>query len=290
MGEKPRRRKEMSLKNYNKLSPEEAHVILRKGTEAPFTGEYNEHFEEGIYICRQCEAPLYTSLDKFPSHCGWPSFDLEVPGAVTRSLDADGRRTEILCANCGGHLGHVFTGERLTQRDTRHCVNSLSLRFISCERAIFAGGCFWGVEYYLKKLKGVYSVSSGYTGGQTENPSYEEVCRGNTGHLEAVLVLYNPQEISYEELTKNFFEIHDPSQEGRQGPDVGEQYSSAIFYTHNSQKETAHKLIAQLEKKGLKVATQLWPAKVFYQAEDYHQGYYEKKGTKPYCHGYTKRF
>lgn len=285
----------MSTDKFNTLNEAEKRVIINKGTEAPFSGDLLSEKREGTYVCRQCGAALYYSTDKFESGCGWPSFDDEINGAVERVPDADGRRTEIICANCKGHLGHVFLNEGFTEKNTRHCVNSISMDFIPGklhleEKAIFAGGCFWGVEYYLQKHEGVKRVLSGYIGGKTENPGYLDVSRGNTGHYEAVEVTYDPTLVDYETLAKTFFEIHDPTQKNGQGPDIGKQYRSAVFYLDEEQKAIAEKLIDQLEDRGYKVATKVLPAKTFYEAEDYHQDYYFKKGTLPYCHGYVKRF
>ena len=280
-------------KEYNQLTPEEKRIIINKGTERPFTGKYVDFSKGGIYTCKQCGAPLYRSEDKFRSHCGWPSFDDEIPGAIARKMDADGRRTEILCANCGGHLGHLFEGEGMTEKNVRHCVNSISMNFVSAEElktAYFAGGCFWGVEHLLQQQPGVASVVSGYMGGRTENPTYQEVCNRNTGHLEVVEVSYRPYQTDFETLTKFFFEIHDPTQRDGQGPDKGEQYASAIFYQNDKEKEIAEKLISILKAKGYDVVTRLLPKSTFWNAEDYHQDYYEKKGTHPYCHRYEKKF
>lgn len=287
--------------NYNKLTPEEERVIINKGTERPFTGEYENYFEKGTYICKRCDTPLYTSDSKFHSGCGWPSFDQEIPGRVKRIPDADGSRTEIICNTCGAHLGHVFTGEGFTDKNTRHCVNSISLKFVKdtsdmktgevkTEKAIFAGGCFWGVEYYFQKAKGVKSTEVGYIGGHKDNPTYKEVCTGKTGHIEAIEVEFDPSQTSYEEMAKLFFEIHDFTQINGQGPDIGEQYLSEIFYFDDAQKETAEKLIKVLTEKGFKVATTLRKASTFWKAEDYHQEYYQKNGHEPYCHARRKVF
>jgi peptide methionine sulfoxide reductase msrA/msrB len=282
---------------YYDLTKTESYVINNKGTESPFTGKFTDYTQKGTYVCKKCGAALYYSSDKFKSDCGWPSFDNEIKGAVTRIPDADGIRTEIKCASCGAHLGHVFTGERLTSKNVRHCVNSVSLDFVPAQieagrygSAIFAGGCFWGVEYYLQKAPGVISVTSGYTGGQVKNPTYKEVCTGKTGHAEAVKIVYDPAKTSYEKLLKLFLEIHDPTQLGRQGPDIGDQYRSEIFYMNDDQKKIAEENLNILKSKGLIITTALTKASEFYPAEAYHQDYYFNNGKVPYCHTYTKRF
>lgn len=286
----------MNFKKLNILSEEEKRVIISKGTEAPNTGKYTYNKEEGLYICTQCEAPLYNSKDKFDSNCGWPSFDDELPGAINRITDADGRRIEILCSNCGGHLGHVFIGEGFTDKNTRHCVNSISMNFIpkneldKFDIAIFASGCFWGTQYYLQKAEGVILTKVGYIGGKYGNPTYHQVCTGTTGHAEAVQVILDPQKISYKELTKLYFETHDFTQIGGQGPDIGDQYRSEIFYLNDEQKNIAIELINDLTKKSYEVATGLSKATTFWEAEDYHQNYYNNKGSLPYCHAYRKVF
>jgi peptide methionine sulfoxide reductase msrA/msrB len=341
----------------NPLTPEEARVIVDKGTEMPGTGKYDKFSEKGTYICKWCNAPLYRSSAKFDGHCGWPSFDDEIPGAVKRTLDADGVRTEITCATCGAHLGHVFTGEHFTPKNTRHCVNSISLKFIpegeplppvrrveaevgmsgaavspashkatatdqsadakaatatkeaagenadvefqkgtitakatGVKKAYFAGGCFWGVEYMMENEDGVINVRSGYMGGHTPKPTYEQVCSHTTGYAETVEIEYDPTKTDYETLARHFFEIHDPTQVNRQGPDIGDQYRSEIFYTDDQQEQIAKKLIGLLEDKGYDVATEVTKAGTFYPAEDYHQDYYDKTGHTPYCHRYQKRF
>jgi peptide methionine sulfoxide reductase msrA/msrB len=297
LGELTWSQNEEGLKTWRKLTPAEERVIVNKGTEQPFSGRFDNFHEAGIYVCRRCGTALYRSADKFDAGCGWPSFDAEIPGAVKRLPDADGKRTEIQCAYCGAHLGHVFTGEKMTARKTRHCVNSISMDFLPqaglgqhFSRAIFAGGCFWGVEYYLEQATGVVQTVTGYTGGRTQRPTYKEVCRHTTGHAEAVEVFYDPRLTSFEKLTRLFFEIHDPTQLDRQGPDHGNQYRSEIFYVNNEQKEVAEQLIGELKNKGWAVVTRLEPAATFWPAEQYHQHYYQRNGKLPSCHRPEPRF
>lgn len=280
---------------FNALTPDEERVIVHKGTERPFTGEYLNNKEAGTYLCKRCNAPLYRSEDKFESDCGWPSFDDEVEGAVKRVPDADGRRTEIICNNCGAHLGHVFLGEGFTEKQTRHCVNSISMKFLPAKqqgqaKGYFASGCFWGTEYFFMKASGVKQTNVGFMGGHVNNPTYEQVCQKNTGHLETTEVIFDPETTSYEEMVKLFFETHDFTQTDGQGPDIGPQYRSCIFYADESQKAIAEKYIRILQERGYRVATMLKPTTTFWKAEDYHQQYYEHKGSTPYCHKYTKIF
>jgi len=286
----------MDMKPYNKLSTEEERVIVHKGTEAPFSGEYNDFFKKGFYNCKRCNARLYSSDDKFTSTCGWPSFDDEIKGAVKRQIDVDGIRTEILCANCGAHLGHIFEGEGVTEKNIRHCVNSVSLIFVPNKKethtakAYFAGGCFWGIEYLFEHKDGVISATSGYMGGSIPNPSYHDVTYGNSGHVEVVEVTYDPAKINYEKLAEFFFEIHDPTQIDGQGPDIGEQYLSTIFYENDNEKKIIHNLIDILKTKGYEIVTKVVPDDTFWEAEENHQDYNDKKRQQPRCNVYKKKF
>ena len=158
------------------------------------------------------------------------------------------------------------------------------------QEAFFAGGCFWGVEYWLQKVPGVLRVESGYMGGQVDSPTYEQVCTGRTGHAETVRVVFDPAKTTYEALARLFFEIHDPTEVDRQGPDIGHQYRSAVFFSGDEQRRIAEKLVLELTRRGYKVATRVEPAETFWRAEDYHQRHYEHKGSVPYCHARVERF
>jgi len=278
------------------LTPEVLNIVCYKGTETPFSGEYESWDKPGTYLCRQCGLALFRSSSKFHSGCGWPSFDEEIAGAHTRLPDPDGRRTEIICSRCEAHLGHVFHGENFTAKNTRHCVNSLSIDFVEnlevkdSRELLLAAGCFWGVQYYFERLNGVLKTEVGYSGGHKAHPTYREVCSGTTGHYEAIRVVFDANKLNDEAVIKYFFEIHDPSQKDGQGPDLGEQYLSVIFYYNDEQKRSAEKIIKLLAQKNIQVATKVLPAAIFWKAESDHQQYYDKTKKEPYCHRYEKKF
>ena len=264
------------------LTSDELAILKNKGTEAPFTGEYNDFFEAGIFICRACKTPLYESNTKFNSGCGWPSFDDEIENAIVRYEDLSGGRvrTEICCSKCDGHLGHVFVGEEITEKNTRHCVNSLSLQFKAynnLEKATFGAGCFWQVEKIFKATTGVYLSSVGYMGGNTENPTYEEVCKGQTNHAEVVHIHFNADIISYDELLEIFWNNHNPTTKNRQGLDVGTQYRSVVFFHSEEQMKIVESSLKQQSKNWKNpIVTQIISAEKFYRAEEYHQNYLNK--------------
>jgi peptide methionine sulfoxide reductase msrA/msrB len=281
------------------LSPDKFHVLRKKGTERAFSGKYNDHYEKGTYSCGACGTPLFSSQSKYDHGSGWPSFT-----APLRKENIDHhednshfmQRIEVRCAVCGSHLGHVFNdGPPPTHQ--HFCINSLALEFqpqalvdmdfsgkklkdkSQKQTAVFAAGCFWGVESKFQQIKGVMSTRVGYSGGQTINPTYKQVCSGSTGHAEAVEIVYDPAEVSYSHLLEYFFSLHDPTQLNKQGVDLGEQYRSAVFYQNEAQKKAAEQMIQKLDESGKykkPIATQVIPAKKFYEAEEYHQQYYEK--------------
>ena len=278
------------------LIPKAHDVICHQATEAPFSGEYNATTISGTYLCRRCGSALFRTPQQFNAGCGWPSFDGCISDTVTESLDSDGQRTEIRCARCQAHLGHVFRGEGFTVTNQRYCVNALSLDFVAdqsvmyTDEAVVAGGCFWGVEYYLGQIPGVLKIEVGYIHGALASPSYTDVCRGDTGHYEAVRVVFDTAKVTYRQVLQAFFEIHDPTQKDGQGADRGLQYQSAVFYYNLEQRDQAQGLIAQLEHNGFAVATVLHEASVFWKAELEHQAYYAQHSAVPYCHRKVKRF
>lgn len=269
---------------FSHLSPKERHILKEKGTEPPFSGEYNNFFKPGVFICRACKSPLYESNTKFNSGCGWPSFDDEIEKAIVRYKDLSNNkiRTEICCAKCNGHLGHVFHGEEITKKNTRHCVNSLSIQFKpyeKLEQATLGAGCFWGIDKIFSETTGVYIASVGYMGGITKNPTYKDVCKGDTQHAEVVNIYFNPEVISYSKILTIFWRNHNPTTLNKQGPDEGSQYRSIIFYYSNRQRKDIEKSILEQSKNWENpIVTKSMPASTFYRAEEYHQNYLQKKG------------
>ncbi len=285
-----------------KLTPEQYRITQNAGTERPFCGTLLDNKKDGMYACVVCGLPLFRSEHKFTSGTGWPSFFVGYdPAHIAEKVDnSHGMvRTEINCARCDAHLGHVFP-DGPPPTGQRYCLNSESLTFIeegadvpkesrpimSTETTYFAGGCFWGVEHALQMVPGVIDVASGYQQGSVENPTYRQVCSGNTGHAESVQVVFDPQKVSFEKLARFFMALHDPTQLNRQGPDYGTQYRSGIYTVGEDQLEIARKLKAELQEspgfQGRRIVTEIEAAEMFYPAEDYHQDYIEKTGRA--CH------
>jgi peptide methionine sulfoxide reductase msrA/msrB len=297
----------------SRLDREAYQITQRAGTEPAFCGGLLDNKKDGVYACAVCDLPLFSSEQKFNSGTGWPSFYAEFdPQHVSRKTDsAHGMtRTEINCARCGSHLGHVFDDGPKPSGE-RHCLNSASLKFYDkgtepkphstpsplgrgqgegkqqqLETAYFAGGCFWGLEHYFQLGPGVIDAVSGYMQGDVDNPTYKQVCGETTGHAETVKVVFDPGKITYRRLLEAFFAMHDPTQLNRQGPDYGDQYRSGIWYANEDQKKQAEEYIKELAAKKKfgekKIVTQVEAAKTFYPAEDYHQDYIEKTGRA--CH------
>lgn len=289
-----------------KLDPKDAEIILAKGTERAFCGNLLDNKKDGAYVCKLCGLPLFASDSKFNSGTGWPSFFQPIDRDHIRyekDTSHGMTRVEIMCARCGGHLGHVFEdGPRPT--GLRYCLNSASLEFIEkvdgridwpeasrpirTETAYFAGGCFWGVEDRFQQTPGVIDAVSGYMGGDVRNPTYKQVCSEDTGHAEVVMVKFDPTRITYRELLARFFRYHDPTQLNRQGPDIGDQYRSAIFTVGPEQAAQARAFIEEQSRsdrfKTRRIVTQvvesekLPEAGRFTPAEEYHQDYHEKHG------------
>lgn len=281
----------------SKLSPEAYKITQQSDTEPAFCGTLLDNKKDGVYCCVVCGLPLYSSEDKFDSGTGWPSFDRAVdPDHIEKAVDTSFGlvRTKLSCARCGAHLGHVFN-DGPTETKQRYCLNSASLTFhesgdalpaesrpVATEVAYFAGGCFWGLEHYFEMGPGVLDVVSGYMQGDDVDPDKDGVHPRQAGHAETVKVTYDPSRISYERLLEAFFTMHDPTQLNRQGPDIGLEYRSGIWYANDAQQRAAQAHIEKLassDRFGSKpIVTQLEPAKTFFVAKDFHQDFIVRTG------------
>jgi peptide methionine sulfoxide reductase msrA/msrB len=293
------------------LTPQQYECTQKSGTEKAFENLYWNNKADGIYVDVVSNEPLFSSLDKYDSGTGWPSFwkPLEL-GAIKMVADKSLKieRTEIKSSKAGSHLGHVFDDGPKDKGGKRFCVNSASLRFIAVDNlkkeglgaylfmfedkkgwqsATLSGGCFWGVEELLRSMPGVIETQVGYAGGKSDKATYEDVKTGTTGHAESVQILFDPKKISYEDILLKFFKIHDPTTLNRQGNDVGSQYRSSIFYADDAQKKVAEKVFARVEASGQwkkPLTTEIVALKEFFRAEDYHQQYLLKQPNGYTCH------
>jgi peptide methionine sulfoxide reductase msrA/msrB len=293
----------------NRLTPLQFAVTQNDKTEPPFENDYWNNKKDGLYVDVVTGEPLFSSWDKFDSGCGWPSFTKALDQKlITEKIDRkfNTTRTEVRSTLGDSHLGHVFA-DGPPPTGQRYCINSASLRFIPAtdletegygefsalfkksehESATLAAGCFWGVEEIIRTFPGVINTTVGYTGGITVNPTYKDICRGDTHHAEAIEVIFNPAVLSYEDLLKLFFRLHDPTTLNRQANDRGTQYRSAIFYHSEEQRKMAQKVKDEINASGQwskPIVTEITEAQKFYPAEDSHQDYLQKNPDGYHCH------
>lgn len=299
--------------NKSNLTDLQKHVVFENGTERAFLNEYWDNKDDGIYVDVVSGKPLFSSKDKYDSGTGWPSFTKPIEADALMNKDDHSygmSRMEVRAKSADIHLGHVFDDGPKEEGGKRFCINSAALRFVPVkdlekegygqyltlfgkeakspyQKAFLAGGCFWGMEELFRKVDGVVDVVNGYTGGSIAYPDYKIVSSGLSGHAEAIEVTYDPTKISYENVLKFFFKIHDPTTLDRQGNDVGSQYRSAIFYRNDQQKRVAEDVIKRANAShvfGANVVTKLEKFNAFYKAEDYHQDYLERNPYGYTCH------
>lgn len=285
----PSRRVEKTNEEWEALlTPEQFRITRGKGTERAHSSEMCQLFEPGKYACICCETLLFDSASKFESGTGWPSFDQPIEdNAVSFHKDKGFGmyRIEATCSTCDAHLGHVFQ-DGPPPSGLRFCINAISLKKMeSSERKVtFGGGCFWCTEAIFQEVEGVSKVESGFSGGNTSNPTYREVVSGLSGHAEVVEVTYDSNEISYKDLITIHLTTHNPTTINRQGADKGSQYRSILFYRTVEEKEIAMDVISEVQKAfDEMIVTELKMFEAFYQAELYHQDYYASNQEKPYC-------